>query len=101
MTDDSQPKVEASSETTTKVTGTIPPVDSTFIGVSVRAWLAVVLVLTICSSHMSVAIAVLFDAVKTGDWSKVGTYTNIGEPLYSMSIVALGFYFGQKTSKQL
>lgn len=98
---ETKPTVEASSETTTKVTGTIPPVDSTLVGVSVRAWIAVVLVLTVCASHLSVAIGVLYDAAKTGDWSKVGTYTNIGEPLYSMSIVALGFYFGQKTNKQL
>lgn len=74
-------------------------VDSTFLGISVRAWIALALVLTVCTSHLSVAAAVLIDAVKTGDWSKVGTYTNIGEPLYSMSVAALGFYFGQKTNK--
>jgi hypothetical protein len=86
-------------EIITKGNGAIPGKDSTFLGISVRAWLAIVLVATVCASHLSVCIGVLWDAVKTADWSKVGTYTNIGEPLYSMSVAALGFYFGQKTNK--
>lgn len=100
MTDEPKTTTEAVSVTST--TGPVVPLeDSTFMGISVRAWLAVVLVMTVCLSHGSVAIAVLVDAVGTKDWSKVGTYTNIGEPLYSMSVMALGFYFGQKTSKNL
>lgn len=73
--------------------------DSAVFGVSVRAWIAIILVLTICVSYLAVVIGVVFDAVKTKDWSRVGTFANVGEPLYSMSVAALGFYFGQKTNK--
>ena len=82
----------------TKVEGTATA-DSSVLGVSVRAWLAVALVITVCLSHLAVSCAVLVDAVIRGDWGKVGTYSTVGEPLYSMSIAALGFYFGQKVSK--
>jgi len=50
--------------------------DSSFVGVSVRAWLAIILVVTVC------AMAVLGKAVE--------------EPLYTLATVAIGFYFGQK-----
>lgn len=98
MSDDSNTTL-ATSETTTKTIGEIPSQDSSFMGISVRAWIAVALVLTVCASHLSGCAAVLLDASRTGDWSKVGTYMNIGEPLYSMSVAALGFYFGQKSNK--
>ena len=39
------------------------------------------------------------DAVMNKDFSKVGTFSTVGEPLYSMAVAALGFYFGQKTIK--
>ena len=72
--------------------------DSTMLGISMRAWLAITLVLTVCLTQVFVTIAVLVEAVMTHDFAKVGTFTNIGEPLYSMSVAALGFYFGQKTN---
>lgn len=49
---------------------------STMFGVSIRAWLAVMLVSTVC------AMAVMSNPVD--------------EPLYSLSIMSVGFYFGQK-----
>lgn len=82
-------------ETITKV----PALDATLFGISMRAWLALVLVSTVCFSHLSVCVGVLYDAVTTKDWSKVGTYTTVGEPLYSMAVAALGFYFGQHSNK--
>lgn len=93
------PKPIQSSQTVTQTVGEIPSQDSTMFGVSIRAWIAMVLVSTVCGSHLSGCAAVLIDAVRTGDWSKVGTYMNIGEPLYSMAVAALGFYFGQKSNK--
>ena len=74
-------------------------VDSTVMGVSVRAWLAMMLVSTVCASHITVVIGTMIDAVVRKDFSKVGTYTTVGEPLYSMGLTALGFYLGQKTAK--
>ena len=74
--------------------------DSTIAGVSIRAWLAVMLVITVCATHFSIVIAVLIEAVASHDFAKVGTFTTIGEPLYSMSVAALGFYFGQKVTNR-
>jgi len=68
--------------------------DSSIGGVSVRAWLAVFLVFTVCFNHLSVTVGVLIDAISKGDWAKVGTFSTVGEPLYSMAVAALGFYFG-------
>jgi hypothetical protein len=73
--------------------------DSTVFGVSIRAWLAIMLVSAVVATHVSVTVGVVIDAVLTKDWSRVGTFANVGEPLYSMSIAALAFYFGQKTVK--
>lgn len=73
--------------------------DSTFFGVSIRAWLAFMLVSCIVFTHAAVTTGVVIDAILTKDWSRVGTFANVGEPLYSMSIAALAFYFGQKTTK--
>ena len=88
---------------TQKVTETTtdkPPAnDSSVGGVSIRAWIAVILVLTICSTHLVVAVATMIDAVSKGDFGKVGTYTTVSEPLYSLVTLAVGFYFGQKVTK--
>ena len=55
--------------------------DSQIIGVSVRAWITLILTLTVCA----MALAVI----------------EVKEPLYSAFLLALGFYFGQKfTIKQ-
>lgn len=73
--------------------------DSSFAGVSVRAWLAIILVVTVCISHIMISAAAIMKTIKTGDITMLGTLTTIGEPLYSMSVAALGFYFGQKSLK--
>ena len=50
--------------------------ESKIMNVSLRGWLALLLVLTVCvMSGLSMAIT---------------------EPLYSMALLALGYYFGQK-----
>lgn len=99
MNEDPTPASSASSETVTKTYSELPTQDSSFIGISVRAWLAVLLVATVCFTQAAAVVAVLYDAVKTGDFGKVGTFLNIGEPMYSMSVAALAFYFGQKSTK--
>lgn len=66
-------------------------------GISVRAWLAIILVATVCFTHLLVVVGTLWDAIVQKDLDRVGSLTTIGEPLYSMSVAALGFYFGQKT----
>ena len=99
MSDESKPKVESTSETLTKTYSEVPSQDSSFFGVSVRAWLAILLVGAVCLSYLLVVLAVLIDAVRTNDFSKVGTFANVGEPMYSMSVAALAFYFGQKSTK--
>lgn len=50
--------------------------ESNVLGISIRGWLASILVLTVC----------IMSAWKV----------EVTEPLYSMATLALGFYFGQK-----
>ena len=53
--------------------------ESKLFGVSVRGWLAVIIILTVClMSAFSITII---------------------EPLYSISLLSIGFYFGQKKDK--
>lgn len=75
----------------------LPAPDSALFGVSIRAWIAIALVLTVCGNHLTITIATMLDAVVNRDFGKVGTFTTIGEPLYSLATLAIGFYFGQKT----
>jgi len=60
-----------------------PPVDDTtkapesqLMSVSIRGWITVIVVSTICGMEIF----------------KIG----VSEPLYSMSLIIVGFYFGQK-----
>lgn len=62
---------------TEELTTEPPHVDSHIGTVSIRAWIAILLVSTVC-----------FMAVFA---------MKVEEPLYSMATLALGFYFGQKT----
>lgn len=52
-------------------------VESKVYGVSIRGWLAVILVSTVCIMS--------------------GLGIEVKEPLYSMVLLAIGFYYGQKT----
>lgn len=72
--------------------------NSTIFGVSIRAWITLIIVLTICLSFLTVVIGIIVHAVLTKDWSLVGTFTTVGEPLYTLAGLTVGFYFGQKTS---
>lgn len=54
--------------------------DSRFGGVSVRAWIAVVLVMTVCLMSAS--------------------GIDVKEPLYTLATVGVGYYFGQKTQSK-
>ena len=60
---------------------------SSFAGVSVRAWLALIVVSTVCIQQLSVAINNIIR----------GESVMIEEPLYSLSVAALAFYFGRKS----
>ena len=75
---------------------TVQTKDSSFYGISVRAWLAILLVFTVCFGHVAIVTAVLVEAVANRDFAKVGTYTTISEPLYTLVIGAVAYYFGQK-----
>lgn len=73
--------------------------DSSLFGISLRGLLAAILVMTVCTSHILVVITAMYDGIVKNEWGQLGTLTTVGEPLYSMSIAALGFYFGQKVTK--
>lgn len=68
---------------------TVQPRDSRIFGVSVRAHLAMMLISTVCVSHFVDCIVAYNNK----------TQIVIGEPLYSLVVAALGFYFGQKNTK--
>lgn len=65
--------------TTEQVSNDLPPNDSQIFGVSIRAWITVLLI--------GAVITLAFMRMK------------VEEPLYSLSLIAAGFYFGQKNSK--
>jgi len=69
-------------------------------GVSIRAWIAIGLCFTVCITHVLVTIATLVDAVRSGNLDKVGSLTTVGEPLYSLAIAAVAFYFGGSSPKK-
>jgi hypothetical protein len=80
---DEDPKhVEAPVATVTSTTtetvkaAKLPNTESQIVGVSIRGWLAVMLLGTVCALAL---------------WGK-----EAGEPLRSSALLALGFYFGQK-----
>lgn len=61
---------------------------SHFLQISIRAWLAVLLISTVCAhSAATIALAII---MKNPDLLKVT------EPLYTMSGMALAYYFGQQ-----
>lgn len=64
---------------------------SYILGVSVRAWLAIVLTITVCVINIG---PMLLSAVKVSVTECV-----VEEPLYSAFLIALGFFFGQKSVK--
>ena len=72
---------------------------STFFGVSVRAWIALMLVSAIAGSYLLITTGVVLHAILSKDWSLVGTFANVSEPLGTLSTMAVGFYLGQRQSK--
>ena len=58
--------------------------DSSFMGVSIRAWIALILTSTVCFMNL------------ISIFKGVGFVLEIKEPLYSGWLLSLGFYFGQK-----
>ena len=64
---------------------------STAFGISIRGWLATMVLGTVCAMSIAqAAVAIL----------KQENFM-IEEPLYSLAVATLGFYFGQKTNKSL
>ena len=84
----------------TTITGKTNGAESTIFGVSVRAWMAIIAITTVCVTHLIVALATVYFAITTKDFNLVGTLTTVGEPLYSLAIGSVGYYFGSSKSKQ-
>lgn len=74
----SQVITQTKSETTSTIAGQdMAATDSAFFGVSIRAWVTIIVTLTLCAMTL-----LQFKVV---------------EPFYSASLFVLGFFFGQKT----
>lgn len=83
---------------TTIISKPVSP-DSTIGKVSVRAWLALIAVMGVVYTHVAVTTAVIIHACITKDFNMVGTLTTITEPLYSLAVGAVAYYFGQNSKK--
>lgn len=65
----------------------IPPSsESTLFGISIRSLIALVCVLCVCA-------ICTYGAIQSKDFE-------VHEPLYSLVMMAVGFFFGQKQTKQ-
>jgi hypothetical protein len=68
-----------------------PGVPSHFFQISVRGWLAVGLIITVCMKSLAeVVLAIMLKDV---------SMLKVTEPLYTMAGMALAYYFGQKSIK--
>lgn len=72
-----------------------PNGDSKIFGVSVRAWLAVLLAATVCTICLSDTIATIYVGIKTSAFPQV----EVKEPLYSMFVAGISFFFGAQKGK--
>ena len=68
-----------------------PVGESSFCGISIRGWLAIVPVGTMCFREVCLTLWLLRNDVEIG---------KIEEPLYTVIISSVSFYFGQKVSQQ-
>jgi len=69
---------------------------SAILGVSVRAWIALIFVIGVVGNQIVVTVVACWLAFNRGDLSMLGSYTSIGEPFATLCGIAVGFYFGQK-----
>ena len=81
---------------TTTITRDQSDRNSNILGVSVRAWVTLLLVVGVVLNQAMVTALTLYNATVTKDFSLVGSLTTIGEPFYTLASIAIGFYFGQK-----
>ncbi len=86
-----QPMPSTMTKTVTTTLDDKPAQDSTIWGVSVRAWLVIMLVFTLC---LSTLLNPLFGYLITGD-----LFIEIKEPFYSAVTISLGYFFGQSVKK--
>lgn len=77
-----------------KIPGTGHGGESSFLKISIRAWLALLLIGSVCSHSIAlIALSII---------QKDAALLKVTEPLYTMSGMALAYYFGQqKDGKQL
>lgn len=55
-------------------------------------------VATVCSNQLAITLAALYDSLFISrNFDKVGSLTTITEPLYSIALIAIGFFFGKQS----
>lgn len=83
---------------TTKPDGTTSSGDSHFWGITIRAWLALWLIGAVIAHSLAVvAVVVVLVCYKLITVDQAVAALKVSEPLYTMSGMALSFYFGQQT----
>ena len=77
-------------QTTKETSAPTPPDDSRVFGVSVRAWLVLMVCGTVCAGYLTTLVM----AYLQGE-----LIIEIKEPLYSIAVGAVAYYFGQSKNK--
>jgi hypothetical protein len=88
MIDPSKPEGTTTTQQTTTTQTDIPPAgDSSLFGISVRACVCLLFTLSVCLIQVA-------GAIITGHFT-------VEEPLYGLTYLAVGFFFGQAVKKVL
>lgn len=69
--------------------------ESSILGVSIRGWMAYLLVFTVCLNQLIVTAVTGILAVIKQDLGLLGSASVITEPLYGLSYMAVGYYFAK------
>jgi hypothetical protein len=75
-----------------------PAPESSVLGVSIRAWLAILLVSTICLNQFLLVLSASIEAFATHNFANVSELYTIKEPLYTLVIGTVSYYFGKTKS---
>lgn len=73
-----------------------PETASHLFSISVRGWLALILILTICLHSFAKLFIDVYLAIQSGTVAEI----EVKEPLYTMGSMALAYYFGQQMARK-
>lgn len=69
--------------------------ESSLFGVSMRGWIAYLLVFTVCANQLLTTFAAVYLSIAKQELTNLGSATSITEPLYTIVIAAMTYYFAK------